>query len=402
MQAFAEIAGAEWTRAEENALVVAPANAEQLSAVLQHCTREKLNVTTTGGGTKSGWGNSVDAQVRIETSRMGGVLEHSWQDLTATAGAGTTWAALQRALAQHGQRVACDPLFAEKATVGGVLSTNDCGLLRMRYGALRDLVIGMTIVLADGTIARAGGKVVKNVAGYDLPKLLTGSFGTLGIITDATFRLHPIARDTASFTVRGPDIAALADLMHVIVTSGMSVEAMQLRNESEAFALDVQFAAVPEALREHEQRLRKLAGLLRIEASVEDFYAAREALFHIEGATVLKLTTLPTKLAALVAGFAQIAAYGATAQVVGDPAGVVTAAIVTPPEGAAAIVEDLRARLHDIGGTVTVLRRGVLPADVDPWNDAAHAPAALDVMRAIKHEFDPLRLLNPGRFIGGL
>jgi glycolate oxidase FAD binding subunit len=333
---------------------------------------------------------------------MNGVLEHSWQDLTATAGAGTTWAALQSALAKHGQRVACDPLFAECATVGGVLSTNDCGLLRMRYGALRDLIIGMTIVLADGTIARTGGKVVKNVAGYDLPKLLTGSFGTLGIITDATFRLHPIARDTSSFTVRSADVAPLADLMHAVLTSGMSVEAMQLRNEPEAFELDVQFAAVPEALQEHEQRLRKLAGLLHIEASVDDLYAAREALFHIEGATLLKLTTLPTKLAALVAGFAQLAAYGVTAQAIGDPAGVVTAAIVTPPEGAAAIVDDLRARLQDIGGTVTVLQRGALPDDVDPWNDPAHPLATLDIMRAIKHEFDPLRLLNPGRFVGGL
>jgi glycolate oxidase FAD binding subunit len=272
----------------------------------------------------------------------------------------------------------------------------------MRYGGLRDLVIGMTIVLADGTIARAGGKVVKNVAGYDLPKLLTGSFGTLGIITEATFRLHPLQRHTASFTVRSGDVAPLADLMHTLATAGMSLEAMQLRNEPDAFALDVQFAAGPEALADHENRLRALADGLSVQSCEGDMYSARESLFAIEGATVLKLTTLPTKLAALVAGFAQLAAMGAPTVAVADPAGVVTVAVSAQAEDLVNIVEDLRARLAGVGGSVVVLQRGALPLDVDPWNDAAHPPPSLDVMRAIKQEFDPARLLNPGRFVGGL
>ena len=122
----------------------------------------------------------------------------------------------------------------------------------------------------------------------------------------------------------------------------------------------------------------------------------------MEGATVLKLTTLPTKLAALVAGFAHLSAMGATAVAVADPVGVVTAAVVAQPDGLVTIVEDLRARLAGVGGSVVVLQRGGLPLDVDPWNDAAHPPPALDVMRMIKQEFDPARLLNPGRFVGGL
>lgn len=402
MQQWTEIVGADGVREESGVVVVTPANEEQLAAVLQACSREGLSVTVTGGGTKLGWGHAVDAKVRVETSRLSGVSEHSWQDLTATVGAGTTWADLQQELAKHGQRVALDPLFAERATVGGVLSTNDSGLLRMRYGGLRDLVIGMTIVLADGTVARTGGKVVKNVAGYDLPKLLTGSFGTLGIITEATFRLHPLQRHSASFTVRCADVAPLADLMHALATNGLSLEKMQLRNEPDAFALDVQFAAVPQALADHEQRLRTLAGTLSVQSCEGDFSSARDALFAIERATVLKLTTLPTKLAALVAGFAQLAAMGVTATAIADPVGVVTAAVVAEPAGLTTIVEDLRARLAGVGGSVVVLQRGLLPLDVDPWNDAAHPPAALDVMRAIKQEFDPARLLNPGRFVGGL
>ena len=113
---------------------------------------------------------------------MNALREHAWQDMTCTVEAGCTWAAMQAELARHGQMVALDPLWPERATVGGIVATNDSGALRLKYGGLRDLIIGMTVVLADGTIAKSGGKVVKNVAGYDLHKLMTGSFGTLGVI----------------------------------------------------------------------------------------------------------------------------------------------------------------------------------------------------------------------------
>jgi glycolate oxidase FAD binding subunit len=183
----------------------------------------------------------------------------------------------------------------------------------------------------------------------------------------------------------------------------MSLEAMQLRNEPDAFALDIQFAAVPEALDDHEQRLHTLAPALSIApGSATGLYAARESLFTVPNATVLKLTTLPTKLSALVAGFAQLAASGITAQAIADPVGVVTVALVAPPTGLSVILEDLRARLHPLGGTAVILQRGALPLDTDPWNDPQHPPAALDVMRAIKQEFDPTRILNPGKFVGGL
>ena len=146
-----------------------------------------------GGGTKLGWANSpARAGLILSTARLTEVIEHAWADLTVSVGAGCTVQRLQEALAQHGQRLALDPLWPEKATVGGVLSTNDSGALRLRFGALRDLIIGVTVALPDGTLASSGGKVVKNVAGYDLPKLVTGALGTLGVITRAVFRLHPL------------------------------------------------------------------------------------------------------------------------------------------------------------------------------------------------------------------
>ena len=153
-----------------------------------------------GGGTKQGWGYPVAPALVLEMQRLNVLREHTWQDMTCTVEAGCTWAALQSGLAEHGQYVALDPLWPEQATVGGIVATNDSGALRLKYGGLRDLIIGMTIVLADGTIARTGGKVVKNVAGYDLHKLMIGAFGTLGVITSVNFRLHPLPADARTWS----------------------------------------------------------------------------------------------------------------------------------------------------------------------------------------------------------
>lgn len=403
LQEFIALLGEGNVRELGTNLAVFPADTEQVSAVMKVCSANKLIVRPVGSATKP-WGRHVDAHVLLHTKRIEGVRDHSWGDLTATIAAGTTWQQMQEVLAQHGQRVALDPLHPGFATVGGVLATNDSGLLRMRYGSLRDLVLGMTIVLADGTIARTGGKVVKNVAGYDLPKLLTGSFGTLGIITEATFRLHGLQPHTKAFTIESPEIAPLADLMSAVLKHGLSAERMQLRNGSLAFALDVELASLPEVLVAQETKLHDLAGPLSMATAAPDVFAARDRLFEHRGATTLKVTALPTKLAALVAGFAQLNALpDHTCFCVADPVGIVTAQIVIAneygPKLLTELVADLRERLMSTGGTVTVLEGGALPFEVDPWGPP---PAAISVMRAIKQEFDPERLLNPGIFVGGI
>src|SRR6266487_4352241 len=176
-------------------LVVDPGTEKELAEVLRLSNEAGLAVIPRGGGTKLGWGNPPSrADLILSTARLDEIIEHAWADLTVTVQASCTIQRLQETLAQHGQRLALDPLWPEKTTVGGVLSTNDSGALRLRFGALRDLIIGVTIALPDGTLASSGGKVVKNVAGYDLPKLVTGALGTLGVITRAVFRLHPLRR----------------------------------------------------------------------------------------------------------------------------------------------------------------------------------------------------------------
>src|ERR1700739_1587468 len=215
--------------------VAEPDNEQQLAAILSMANEAGIAVIPRGGGTKLDWGNPPKrAELILSTTRLNRILEHAWADLTVTVEAGCTLHYLQTTLAQHGQRLAFDGLWPERATIGGVLSTNDSGALRLRFGALRDLIIGVTIALPDGTLARSGGKVVKNVAGYALPKLTPGPLGTPGVITRAVFRLHPLPHGSRSFSIpaANPDevqklVLAVQDskLAHVFLQSHFSNDA---------------------------------------------------------------------------------------------------------------------------------------------------------------------------------
>ncbi len=164
-------------------MIIEPANAAEVARALKIATDAGLHVIPRGGGTKMDWGNCLrrdgqSGELILSTRRLNRVIEHAWGDMTATVEAGCTFQQFQQTLAAHGQRLALDPLWPGHATIGGILASNDSGPLRVRFGSLRDLIIGVTLALPDGTLAKSGGKVVKNVAGYDLPKLATGSLGT--------------------------------------------------------------------------------------------------------------------------------------------------------------------------------------------------------------------------------
>src|SRR5262249_16572783 len=215
-------------------MVAEPANAEEVAAILSRCSQTGIAVIPRGGATKLGWGNAPRAaNLILSLKRLSRVVEHAHSDLTATVEAGGTIQDFQQALAAHGQRLALDAIWPERATIGGMLATNDSGSLRVRFGALRDLIIGATIALPEGTIARSGGKVVKNVAGYDLQKLMTGSFGTLGIITQATFRLYPLPRTTRTFSITFGDAESANKLAIKLLDSQLAYSGIQLRSDGQ-------------------------------------------------------------------------------------------------------------------------------------------------------------------------
>ncbi len=386
----ASIVGAEHAKILDECCSAAPADAQQASEMLRFANENGLAVNVEGSGSKLGWINEGRTDLRVLTHRMSTMREHTWQDMTCTVEAGCTWLAMQTALAEHGQHVALDPLWPERATVGGVVAANDSGALRLRYGGLRDLVIGMTLVLADGTIARSGGKVVKNVAGYDLPKLLCGSFGTLALITEVTFRLHSIARQTASLTVTAATADPLGKLLLVLLDSQLNIQSMQLRTDVAGFALDVRVAAHPAVLSSQQDGLAGVAESmgLRAEASAGQEWAAREQIFA-PSAFVFKATMLPTEIAAAAQAILDLGGstvVQATGILMGNLPG------FSSPHRLAS----LRARLEAVGGSLTVLQ-APSKTDFDRWGTL---PGSLPLMRAVKQQFDPHGILNPGRFLG--
>jgi glycolate oxidase FAD binding subunit len=403
---LAAVGGPEHLRLDEDegTIAIAPANAEQVSAILRFANENGLAVTPCGGGTKQDWGKAATRALIpaliLETRRLDTLRDHTWQDMTATVEAGCRWSAMQSALARHGQFVALDPLWPDRATVGGIVAANDSGPLRLKYGSLRDLIIGMTIVLADGTIARTGGKVVKNVAGYDLHKLMTGAFGTLGIITEVTFRLHSVPRHTRSFTVTSPAVRPLGDLLLKIVASHLSSQSIQLRSTNGRFALDIRLSALPEVLDAETAPLAALAQSFELtagnsESAVWNCWQQHADRQDRKEAFTVKAAMLPSRISDFAG---MVDALGGTS--VTQATGIMLANF---PAAAASHLCSLRGEFESAGGSLTVLRPpdGVPPDPpaLDPWGTP---PDTLVLMREIKHRFDPNGILNAGRFLGGI
>ena len=289
-------------------MVFEPSNETELAAAVRCAEAAGLCVIPRGGGTKTGWGNRpVRADLILSTARLNRVIEHAWADLTVSVEAGCKIQNLQNTLAQHGQRIAVDPLWPERATVAGMLSTNDSGTLRIRYGALRDLIIGVTIALPDGTLASSGGKVVKNVAGYDLPKLVTGALGTLGVITRAIFRLHPLPRNVQSFTFVGPDLADANRLVLAVQDSRLAHTGIQARFASEtAPEVDVRFEVTDAGITAQAEVLRKLAAPAGEIPSSDAVWQARQELWA-GPAAIAKFSALPASISEMCASIRRLA-----------------------------------------------------------------------------------------------
>ena len=375
--------------------VAEPTNAEQVAKVLKCANDAGLAVTPRGGGSKIAWGNRPRrCDLVLSLARMNKVVEHAASDLTVAVEAGCTIGELQKVLASQGQRLALDVLWAGRATVGGALSTNDSGSLRIRFGALRDLVIGITLALPDGTLARSGGKVVKNVAGYDLPKLATGALGTLAVITDAVFRLHPVFPETRSLTVPMKDVGEANKFVLAVMDSKLAFTGLQVRTgRGQGVEVDIRFEGTAAGVSGQCADVAKLAGAMAVSDAKPDVWGARQALFE-PGTVTAKFSTLPASIASFcdkVARHAQNAEW----RIVAQANGLGHVRLSTAAEALAKLRSELEPE-----GSLVVLQ---CPAEMKDQFDAWGSPGdALPLMRRVKQEFDPQGTLNPGLFVGGI
>lgn len=372
--------------------VARPGGTEEVAAVLRAAAELGLRVLARGTGTRLTWGAPpTGLDLVVDTRRMGAVLAHAAGDLVVTVQAGLRMVELQDALAPRQQRLALDC----GGTVGGTIATAESGPLRYRYGSVRDLLIGITVVLADGTVARSGGTVVKNVAGYDLGKLYTGSLGTLGVITEAVFRLHPLPEASRWITVPAADAERAAAAIAAIRASQFDPVALEVDRAAPGspVSIGVAIEGVIEGIGVRVDAVADTLGaVVGVNATVSeqppDWWGRPP---HPPGAAAATVTCEPTGLADLL-GTAPGALRGSAG------AGVLTAGLCDGERLGAEL-----ARLREIatrhGGTAVL--RCAPPrrrAGLDAWGPVP----ALALMRRLKDQFDPEHRLAPGRFVGGI
>ena len=390
-------------------LVLEPATLAEAAEAVARCARDRLSLAFVGGGTDLALGAppaSLDAVLR--TGALARVVAHAPSDQVVTVEAGMPLGALQAALAPHGQWLALDPPWPERATVGGIVAANAFGPRRARYGSVRDLILGATVVRADGTVAKGGGKVVKNVAGFDLPRLLVGSLGTLGLVATVTFRLHPRPEAEATVLCRGVDAAQAWAIVRAARDAQLEPSSAAAVAASDRLDLGVRFEGFAPGVEAQAARLLALAsaaGLApdRLDAAAAATFWARHDAARTGGTLRAKLSAPPSALPAVARDalgplLGELSPSAATwyptlglGFVAGTPAGAAPAARA---------VEEARASLRALGGALVLLDA---PPEVRAAADVWGAPPdAFPLMQALKARLDPDRRLSPGRFVGGL
>jgi glycolate oxidase FAD binding subunit len=394
----------------EPSLVIEPGTIEETSEVMKLASREGLAVSTRGGGTKMGLGNPPRrVDLILSTLRMDGIIEHVPGDQIVRAQAGLKLEDLQENLAGSDQLLGVDPP-EEGATVGGVVAANASGSRRLRYGTVRDLIIGIKVVLADGTVAKAGGKVVKNVAGYDLSKLFTGSLGTLGVIAEANFRLHPIRESARTVFVEVDDHTQIPDVAQALTHSSVSqfvLDALEMRWEGDRGVIAALFEGIEPAV---EAQSSAAAEILRSHGEVkvlgkddgDEFWNSFARRPWATGDVALKIGAPPADLTAVldsVLGAAE--RTGVETRLSGHAGtGVTFAGLSGEDDGLVDVVEEVREIRIRRGGSVVVQDAPLsIKERLDVWGPAGDY---LGLTRRVKEKFDPGYTMNPGRFLGGI
>ncbi len=392
--------------------VAEPGSVEELSALMKFANDEGLAVSPRGGGTSTSLGNPPAVlDLVVSTARMNEVIEHVPGDQVVRVGAGLRLQDLQERLAGSNQMLAVDPPErGAGATVGGVVASNSSGPRRYRYGTIRDLIIGITVVLPDGTVAKAGGKVVKNVAGYDLGKLFTGSLGTLGVIANANFRLHPLPEAARTVSVELGDTAAAGQAVQTVMHSQLVPSAVELHWGEGPKLLTVLLEGITpaaEAQAEEAEFLLKGFGETRTlsDEEVEDLGPYAPPGSPGSGEEVaLKMAFPPAELTGVLnSTLGACSRRGLDVPRIKGQAGIGVLYVGLSggdEDGRVAVTEELREIWVRRGGSVVVREAPLsFKRRVEAWGPLG---TRLELTRRVKEKFDPRGIMNPGRFVGGI
>lgn len=396
---------------------VYPNTQEELAAVIAWARNNRWGVLPTGSGSKLDWGGLVKLDpanppgaggiVAVSTARLNRLVEHAVGDLTVTAEAGMKFADLQLLLAAAGQFLPIDPAYPQQATLGGIVATADAGSLRHRYRGVRDLLLGMTFVRSDGKIAVAGGRVVKNVAGYDLMKLFTGAYGTLGVISQVTFRVYPLPESSGTVVLTG-EVNALSQAAQILLSSALTPSAIDLLSPQlvaklglgKGTGLIVRFQSIAPSVKQQSARLLEVGEKLGLQGTSccenEDhqlWQRLPQTMWDsgTKSAIICKIGIRPSEA---VTAINELPVQDALIHA-GSGLGVLR--FETDP---ADRLLQVRRGCEAKGGFLTVL---AAPADIKQQLDVwGYNGSAIDLMRRIKQQFDPENLLSPHRFISGI
>jgi glycolate oxidase FAD binding subunit len=397
----------------EISCLVYPNTQEELAAVIACAHRNRWRILPCGSGSKLSWGGLVQGvDVVVSTQRLNRLIEHAVGDLTVTAEAGMKLSELQAILAKEGQFLALDPAYCQTATLGGIVATADCGSLRQRYGGVRDMLLGLSFVRADGAIAKAGGRVVKNVAGYDLMKLFTGSYGTLGIISQVTFRVYPLPEASQTLVLTGT-ADNIAQATQTLLASALTPTAIDVLSTGlvtrlgmgEGMGLMTRFQSVTESVKEQSARLLEVGRHLGLQGS--SYSGNDEAtLWHQlvepmqesakKSGITCKIGVLPVAAVATLTQLDRLASQSAIAFIhAGSGLGLLQ---WENPDGE--VLGRMRSHCQSHSGFLTVLEAPMeFKQQIDVWGYTGNA---LDLMRKIKQQFDPENIFSPHRFVGGI
>ena len=408
--------------------VVLPASVQEMQDVLRFASKEDLSVMPAGAGTKLGIGNLPQkVDVVLATTRLNSIVEYEPADLTVTVESGIRLATLQAVLAQHQQYLALDPPYADRCTLGGIVATNASGALRLRYGAARNQVLGLRVVHANGTVVKSGGKVVKNVAGYDLNKLYIGAFGTLGIITEVTLKLSPIPAREAILAADFQDVQDAVDTGLSIVGSqilpmfvNLFINADPRRGKTDGTTegngpmLVAGFGGDPETVAwqlTQCQEIMEQNGALGVtitegESRVHLQETIREfpAVDRDTEIVIAKLNLKRTDIAKFAAQVMD-ASWARDVQVMALlGSGMLYFSISVTSDTDFQVFADTLTRLRQAamemrGNLIVETAPPELKQHIDVWGPVGDT---LGLMKQVKARFDAGGLLNPGRFVSGI